>query len=275
MKLLENIVIAWKEHAIGDENCKFYDYDCIWTDIDRRECRREVSMKILALGMSRTGTDYRKLNVGILKALRQALRILGYDDVYHGYSASLENPRDCKMWLSGLRAKYDGIGKVFGRMEFDQLLGHCQQVVSDFPAVCFSEELIEAYPESRILTNGTGFNIRNRSVNQSIQPLLNSAFLRFIELVDRALLGKTRWIGRTWRKIWKNLFDNNFEQNGRRVYLEHCDLIKNLVSNENLLIFDVRNGWEPLCKFLGHPVPAIDFPKGNTVDIFHRRLASG
>lgn len=66
------------------------------------------------------------LNAAILEALRQALRILGYGDVYHGYSASLENPRDCEMWLSGLRAKYDGIGKVFGRMEFDQLLGHCQ-----------------------------------------------------------------------------------------------------------------------------------------------------
>ena len=39
------------------KNRKFYDYDCVWTDIDRRKCRRVVSMKILALGMSRTGTD--------------------------------------------------------------------------------------------------------------------------------------------------------------------------------------------------------------------------
>ena len=66
------------------------------------------------------------LNDGILKALMQALRILGYDGIYHGHSASLENPRDCEMWLSGLHAKYDGIGNAFGRMEFDQLLGHCQ-----------------------------------------------------------------------------------------------------------------------------------------------------
>ena len=112
-------------------------------------------------------------------------------------------------------------------------------------------------------------------MNQSIQPLLNSAFLRFIEFIDRALLGKTRWIGRTWRKIWENVFDNNFIQNGRRIYIEHCDLIQNSVPKENLLIFDVHNGWEPLCQFLGHPVPAIDFPKGNTIGVFHRRLASG
>lgn len=75
--------------------------------------------------------------------------------------------------------------------------------------------------------------------------------------------------------IWENLFDNNFEQNGRRVYMEHYDLIKSLVSKENLLIFNVHNGWEPLCQFLGHPVPAIDFPKGNDIDTFHKRLASG
>lgn len=71
------------------------------------------------------------------------------------------------MWLQALRAKYDGVGKPFGRVEFDQLLGHCQvsplyfttgtcfsedaQAITDFPAICFSEELIEAYPEAQVI----------------------------------------------------------------------------------------------------------------------------
>lgn len=30
------------------------------------------------------------------------------------------------MWLAALRAKFKGTGTLFGREEFDRLLGHCQ-----------------------------------------------------------------------------------------------------------------------------------------------------
>ena len=32
---------------------------------------------------------------------------------------------------------------------------------------------------------------------------------------------------------------------------------------DQLLVFDVREGWEPLCKFLDLPVPDIPFPNVN------------
>ncbi|RAL12371.1 sulfotransferase family protein [Aspergillus homomorphus CBS 101889] len=244
---------------------RFYDYHCIATDINRRKCRRSVPMEVLALGMSRTGTD----------SLKQALLILGYHDVYHGFSAALDNPRDCEMWLAGLRAKYDGRGKPFGRPEFDQLLGHCQ-VVSDFPAICFSEEIIAAYPTAKvILTTRDLDKWHTRSMQKAFQPLLDSRCLRVLEMADRALFGRTRWIGRTWRTIWKNVFSGDFETNGRQAYRDHYARVNELVPKGRLLFFDVRDGWEPLCRFLKRPVPPIDFPTGNVVETFHRRLASG
>lgn len=54
------------------------------------------------------------------------------------------------MWLKALQAKFHGRGKRFGREEFDQLLGHCQ-AVTDIPAACFAEELIEAYPNAKVI----------------------------------------------------------------------------------------------------------------------------
>ncbi|KAL3442687.1 P-loop containing nucleoside triphosphate hydrolase protein [Aspergillus insuetus] len=245
-------------------NHRYYDYNCIPTDIDRRKCQRSVSMDILALGMSRTGTD----------SLKQALLILGYHDVYHGYSAALDNPRDYEMWLAGLRAKYDGIGKPFGRLEFDQLLGHCQ-VVSDLPAICFSEELIAAYPKAKVILTTRDLDKWHASMQKTFQPLLDSRFVRVLEMIDRALFGKTRWIGRSWRTIWKNVFDGDFEKNGRQAYRDHYALVEKLVPRGSLLLFDVHDGWEPLCRFLGRPLPQIDFPTGNVVETFHRRLASG
>lgn len=62
----------------------------------------------------------------LCRALRLALEQLGYHKTYHGYSAALENPKDCEMWLDAMRAKFEGRGKMFGREEFDRLLGHCQ-----------------------------------------------------------------------------------------------------------------------------------------------------
>lgn len=85
-----------------------------------------------------------------ITALREALRLMGYHDVYHGASAWLENPRDCEMWVEAIRAKYLHQGKAYGREEFDRLLGHCQAAM-DQPTTLFAEELIKLYPEAKVV----------------------------------------------------------------------------------------------------------------------------
>lgn len=115
-------------------------------------------MRVLALGLGRTGTACRcaieplpagDANKLMLIALRTALKELGFTDTYHMMSASVENPPDCLMWQDAFAAKYDGEG-TFGREQWDQLLGHCQ-AVCDWPAVAFAKELIEAYPDAKVL----------------------------------------------------------------------------------------------------------------------------
>lgn len=97
----------------------FHDYTCVETDIDhRRYGSRIVPMKVLCLGLPRTGTD----------SLRRALKMLGINNVYHGLPAFFENPRDCEMWYQAHEAKYEGKGKVFVREEFKMLLGHWSQI---------------------------------------------------------------------------------------------------------------------------------------------------
>jgi len=57
------------------------------------------------------------------------------------------------MWLEALEAKFenpDHTKRRYGRREFDQIMGHCQ-VISDMPATCFTEELIEAYPDAKVI----------------------------------------------------------------------------------------------------------------------------
>lgn len=46
--------------------------------------------------------------------------------------------------------------------------------------------------------------------------------------------------------------------------LEHCNMIRGLVPKERLLEWHIDDGWDPLCKFLGKPVPDMEFPRVNT-----------
>ena len=70
--------------------------------------------------------------------------------------ASAENPPDNLMWQDAFAAKFDGKGK-FGREEWDALLGHCQ-AVCDWPSIAFAKELIEAYPEAKVVLAGRDVN---------------------------------------------------------------------------------------------------------------------
>ena len=46
-------------------------------------------------------------------------------------------------------------------------------------------------------------------------------------------------------------------------YNEWVEAVKNTVPSEKLLVFEVKDGWKPLCEFLDVPVPNAPFPWDN------------
>ena len=48
-----------------------------------------------------------------------------------------------------------------------------------------------------------------------------------------------------------------------KAYREHNNYVLNKCPKEKLLVYRIGDGWEPLCKFLGEPVPKVDFPWSN------------
>ena len=46
----------------------------------------------------------------------------------------------------------------------------------------------------------------------------------------------------------------------------HDEEVKRTVPDERLLVYDVKEGWAPLCAFLGVPVPDTPFPRTNTTE---------
>ena len=159
------------------------------TEINRRECRRTVPMKVLALGLGRTGTA----------SLRTALVELGFNDCYHMMSASVENPPDCLMWSDALAAKYDGVG-TFGREQWDQLFGHCQ-AICDWPCVAFAKELIEAYPEAKVL-------VTTREVNSWHASTMKTVHWRATEPELRLAAAMGDWAAGMYQPMLSSEYNN-------------------------------------------------------------------
>ena len=166
--------------------------------------------------------------------------------------------------MEALEAKFDGKGKLYGRKEFDKLLGHCQ-AVSDIPAILFAKELIEAYPEAKVILTYRNFDSWYKSCAESIDVALahpiNFGLMQPLVTVFRR---HDRWTRPTLLKTWNILFKSNFKANARQVWDEHYALVKSLVPPERLLEYNVKDGWDPLVNFFDVQHPDVPFPTGNT-----------
>lgn len=98
--------------------------------------------------------------------------------------------------------------------------------------------------------------------------MVSSRTLSLLESLTNLLVPPTRWIGPIWRKTWAGFFANDFHGTHRAAFAQHYERIKRLVPQERLLVYDIRDGWDPLCRFLGHGVPSAPFPCANSVATF-------
>jgi len=55
-------------------------------------------------------------------------------------------------------------------------------------------------------------------------------------------------------------------------FVAHNDAVREAIPAERLLVYEVKEGWEPLCAFLGVPVPAEEFPRTNHRQEFWDRV---
>ncbi|KAM3481932.1 hypothetical protein MY8738_004241 [Beauveria namnaoensis] len=209
-----------------------------------------------------------------MTALRESLRTLGYWEVYHTVSAITTRLNDCKLWYDLLKKKAAG-GRVT-REDLDRILGDCQAVL-DMPAAYFAEELIEAYPDAKIILTVRDTESWFASYSRTIRPIQDSPLTPFVSMMDWLLLMPTRWVNPMFQTIDRMLFQRDFVSNGRRVYEEHNARVRALAPPGKLLEYHVREGWTPLCAFLGREVPenlvAEETPHLNSstafIDMYH------
>lgn len=200
---------------------------------------RTKPMQVLALGMSRSGTE----------SLRRALIMLGYDHVYHGFDMSESRPMQWKQWALLGRRKFGLTGTShkgdprISREDFDQILGH-SEAVTDQPCSIFASELIKAYPEAKVILNHRDVDAWYESITALILPHARGFWYHVLPWFQADMY----WAVQYTVHCFNMHFYGSLERNGKWVYEQHSATIKGSVEPERLLVWRVQDGWEPLCR---------------------------
>lgn len=196
-----------------------------------------------------------------------ALQELGYP-TYH-MTSIMQNPQDSEMWMEAFQGKYRG-GRPYERKDWDQLLGHVG-AVTDFPGAVFVDELTQAYPEAKVVLTLRDPDTWMRSMRETIIARTFSPLATVMGWIDYKKFG----VGNQMCRLgFDGLFKGDFERNGRQAFLDHYDHVRRVVPADNLLEWNPKEGWEPLCAFLGKPIPSTPFPRANEASVFQEKASS-
>ncbi|UJO20298.1 uncharacterized protein CLAFUR5_10030 [Fulvia fulva] len=241
--------------GFDDETKAKYPHCFTDHNIDRHKCQRVVPMKVLSLGMGRTGTA----------SMKAALTKLGYPTA-HGFDMH-SNPKDCEMWQEAINAKYFGDTSItLDRAFWDKLLGHVS-AVTDMPCNMFGPELIAAYPEAKVILVERDVDKWYPSFEHALIEGTDSPFLwHAIQYLDYKAAHMSPTV---WRGMMNGQFrakdSKEWRANAKMIYTEHYQEIRTVLKDqpERLLNYRLDDGWKPLCEFLGQPIPGGPFPKVN------------
>jgi hypothetical protein len=216
-------------------------------------------MKVIGAGFGRTGT----------RSLKAALELLGLGPCYH-MSTVIAEPRRVRQWLD--------IGEGRAR-NWDEIFDGFQSAV-DWPASAYWRELAQHHPQAKIVLTVRDPGRWYESVRDTIfagalaerrpMPAHRRLVRRLVALraPDFALYPKM-----SRATVMDRVFDGRIDDRAHviDVYHRHIAEVRATIPPDRLLVFDVRDGWPPLCDFLSLPIPDEPFPQANERAAFTRK----
>lgn len=208
-------------------------------------------MKVIGAGFGRTGT----------LSLKLALEQLGFNPCYHMQEVIMNNRDHATLWTAAAQGKPVDWKALFAKY----------QATVDWPACTFYKQLMEVYPDAKVLLSVRDPVKWYESAANTIFRVSREGFPRLMGLMFPGLKGL---IEMTHTLIWQGTFDGKFADRDHAiaVFNRHNEEVKRTVPPERLLVYDVKEGWEPLCRFLQVPVPNTPFPRVNDTATFNNRL---
>ncbi|XP_039263672.1 uncharacterized protein LOC120339579 [Styela clava] len=204
-------------------------------------------MKVIIASFAKCGT----------KTLRDCLRILGY--TVYDFDENFMYLGDEWMEIFEKGASVEMFTKMYKNID----------AVSDLPACVYWQNLHEAFPNSKIiLTTRKSEEAWTKSWNEQAASINGSKLFQ----IQCAFTPTGRKYARFLKETMKATFECSptsfdviprHDDILRNKYREHNMAVQQKTPNEKLLVFNLSDGWKPLCNFLDKDVPDVPFPHSN------------
>ncbi len=214
-------------------------------------------LKVIGAGLGRTGTE----------SLKQALELLGFGACYHMFELTIKHPEHLPEWESLMRGE---------RPDYERLFGGYQST-TDFPACIYYRELMAQYPQAKVVLTVRDADKWYDSAAKTIfrgVPAPIIALARFAGLFSKKARAVPAALEYATEIVHRRFFEDRTHdrEHVKAIFNAWNEEVKRTIPPDRLLVFEVKDGWEPLCRFLGVPVPAAPFPHANKGDSFEKDL---
>lgn len=204
-----------------------------------------MGLKVIGAGLGRTGT----------MSLKIALEKLLGGPCYHMAELFGHLEAHTPLWRAAARGEAVDWDKVFD--------GYVATV--DEPASTQWQSITRFYPDALVIlsvrdpekwwksASDTIFQVTGQS-REGLSPVR----LAWLDMID---------------DIYKTLYPmgNTNAESAKAAFKAHIDRVKSVIPAARLLVWDVSEGWDPICAALGLPVPDEPFPATNSTAEFKAR----
>ena len=217
-----------------------------------------MALQVIGAGLGRTGT----------LTLKTALEALGFGPCHHMLEV-FANPDQVPFWN---RAAHGEL------VEWDEVFAGYNASV-DWPSCHFYAVLAERYPDAKVILSVRDPERWYESVRNTIYELgvvlpRHPIYRIGYKLVSLFVLRGSGNVDLAGEIIWQGTFDGRFEDKHHaiEVFNRHNEEVQRRVPQEQLLVYEVKEGWGPLCAFLGVEEPDKPFPRLNDTAEMRSRI---
>jgi hypothetical protein len=216
-----------------------------------------MTLEVIGAGFGRTGT----------MSLKVALEELGFGPCYH-MSEVFTHPEHIESWRAAAQGK---------PVDWEQIFGGYRATV-DWPGCTFYNELMERNPDAKVILTVRDPQRWYESAYNTIYRMTWAASSSPAFYLAGLVMPTIKRMKRARRMIvelvWERDFDGRFEDREHAIetFERHNEEVKQRVPAEKLLVYEVKEGWGPLCEFLGVEVPDKPFPHLNDTEVFRERI---
>lgn len=203
-----------------------------------------MTIRVFSAGFGRTGT----------LSLKLALEEIGFGPCHHMKEVIENGPAQIPLWNAA----------ADGKPDFEAIFKGYTSAV-DWPSAAFWREIAAAYPDAKVI-------LSTRSAE--------SWYSSFSETILVSLLARENWPPPAveWLKmvtrvvIDRSLGGKTDKDSVMAAFAAQEAAVKAAIPASRLLVHTAKDGWEPLCNFLGVPVPATPYPRTNSKEEFFQLM---